>query len=208
MKRPVQVGLWTVSLEVTDDELAGLLAPLSDEERDRASRDDGSPASRRRAIRRAWLRRVLGEHLGADPASLRFLYGAFGKPRLADEPGVHVTMSATDCVGVVAVAPVLVGVDVEHVSSRPATGESLQVWTAREAYTKAVGCGLGTRLDLDLDLGPDGGPRLVGAGNDDAAIWTLAAVRPAPYLLGTVAVRAPAADVRLHTAPASPVGSR
>ena len=84
------IQLWAWSL---DDEPPGGETLLTDEERDRAQRFVGPLLQRRFVAARAQLRALLGHHLGRDPRSLVFLLNEFGKPRLADHPGVHFSLS-------------------------------------------------------------------------------------------------------------------
>ena len=147
-------------------------------ERDRASLDDGEKAraarfvfdrDRRRFIAaHVGLRRLLGEHLGVDPATLRFDAGEFGKPRLRDEPrcAFSLTHSGDEALVALSDGPDI-GVDLEAVREFrdvdelarqcltpaelvgfDATPEAervlafLRAWTRKEACLKALGTGL------------------------------------------------------------------
>jgi 4'-phosphopantetheinyl transferase len=133
------------------------------------------------------LRRLLGEQLQRDPASLHFDAGAHGKPRLggADQAsGLEFNLSHSGDLALLGCAwKRELGVDVEmrrglgdeaalvrryfspaeqhaYAALPPAarTTGFFQCWTRKEAYIKAVGRGLGLPLDsFDVSLG-DGVP--------------------------------------------------
>ena len=121
------IQLWAWSL---DDEPPGGETLLTDEERDRAQRFVGPLLQRRFVAARAQLRALLGHHLGRDPRSLVFLLNEFGKPRLADHPGVHFSLSHSQDRALLAV------------SDGPEIGADLE-----EAVVKAIGLGLSLPLD-------------------------------------------------------------
>lgn len=145
---------------------------LSDDELDRAARFRFERDRQRFAARRALLRVVLARACGEDPKALRFAYGPQGKPRLE---GTDLEFSASHSDGVAAFAiarAAEVGVDVERIREdvdvdglahrffAPAEAEALArlepperrsaffaVWTAKEAFVKAIGRGLSYPLD-------------------------------------------------------------
>ena len=155
---------------------------LSAEEQARAARFHFPEDARRWAVGRHLLRRTLGEVLSADPRALRFETGPLGKPRLAGSP-LRFSVSHSDRRLLLALAwEREVGIDIERLrtdfvpedlaagvcspderdalgrvspAARPAA--FLALWTAKEAYGKALGVGLGFPLAaLTLTLGADG----------------------------------------------------
>ena len=162
--------VWTTTCAGAPPE-EDLLADLDATETARAARFH-HPADRRRFVTgRAGLRRVLARSLCRDAASLRFSYGALGKPALVREPGspdvrFNVSHAGDLVVWALAVGDD-VGVDVEQVNPGPvdpdlvraalSMGERARLvtmdeadaadgfatcWTAKEAYAKALGLGL------------------------------------------------------------------
>jgi 4'-phosphopantetheinyl transferase len=119
---------------------------------------------------RGALRRILGTYLKAPPSGISIAYSSSGKPLLDDHRGrrqtLHFNVSHAADIALVAVSHGLrVGVDVERVREVQARDEILsdffspaeqslavspahsnaaffQVWTRREAASKAVGMGL------------------------------------------------------------------
>ncbi len=143
---------------------------LSDDERARVARfvrtEHGGYWSAARGI----LRALLGGYAGADPRSLRFELGPYGKPELA---GLHTHLRfnishARDTALYAVAAGLEVGVDVEHEDRRvdavrvarrifgedeaarlsalqPGTRrrEFLRAWVRHEAIVKCLGTGIG-----------------------------------------------------------------
>ena len=194
-----EVHCWSVSLDAPPNTLAGLLATLTRDERDRAARLRFERDRRRFVVARATLRELLGRYLGTPPDRLRFDYNAFGKPRVSPEfhgpSPVRFNLSHSADLALIAVAwGAEVGVDVEHI--RPsdygdlarscfapselaqlrAAPRQLQArafftsWTRQEAYVKARGEGL-----------PDGPVEPRGQ-------WAFVSLEPAPGYVGAVAI--------------------
>jgi 4'-phosphopantetheinyl transferase len=181
-----------------------------------AARDWLEPAQRIRAdrfvtatLRRRFLaaqtrlRQHLGERLGISPERLVVYRDAHGKPHLAEEHGLHFSLSHSGEWALVAAAQVPVGVDIEadiaghradlaeqfleaatfrawqalEVAQR---GEALTLaWCAREALLKLDGRGLALNLrSIDLPLAlPDWGSWEHGAQRG----WVQPLVAPAGF---------------------------
>ncbi|MBD0696089.1 4'-phosphopantetheinyl transferase family protein [Streptomyces sp. CBMA123] len=122
-------------------------------------------------IAHAATRILLGERLGRPPELLRFSRGRWGKPAVADAPGLHFSLSHSGELALLAVAPRPVGVDVETVRSGrdvdrlsrrffPAQERELvarggrpafaRLWTRKEACVKASGGRLTEGLALPV----------------------------------------------------------
>ncbi len=163
------------------------------------------------------VRTLLARRLGVGPEALRFVDGARGKPTLS-HPSVHpeprFNLSHSGDVAVVALADSEVGVDVEaqrevpnleplarrffsdaerefltSVSGTARETRFLGMWTAKEAYLKAVGSGVAMPLK-QLEIDPEGPAIMRIAGDPHAAAeWSLLSVTlPGPAVC-TAAVR-------------------
>ena len=151
---------------------------LSRDECDRAARLLNLQHQNNFIAARGMLRSRLAEYTNCSPRALRFEYGNYGKPRLADYPNLQFNLAHSNGRGLIAVSETaVVGVDLEKVRSVPkllalakrffksseyeaivAMPESLQpeqffaYWTCKEAYLKAVGIGLSQISNLELNI--------------------------------------------------------
>ena len=214
--RAPSVDVWWCDLRRTSAQRRSAWgAATSDEERDRADRFR-FPADRERFLaRRGFLRSVLAGYAGRRPEALQFARGPNGKPRLPDAD-IRFNLSRTEdgiLLGVTRGPEI--GVDVERV--RPGyTGEEIsgkffapaemasladlpegirseaffRVWTAKEAYLKARGEGLGYPLNAFAVPFAGEGPRRLAWHRDDAEIarWWLLPLTPGEGFVGAVAV--------------------
>jgi 4'-phosphopantetheinyl transferase len=159
------------------DVLAAAVDLLSADERGRCERFVRSADRRDFAFAHALLRRTLTDCGNRPPRDWRLIEGARGKPELAPDVGCDAPLSfnLTHTNGLVACAVTkgrAVGVDVEAIDRRlalrdlaarffspaeartvrssieSAVGERfIETWVLKEAFVKALGTGLGIRLD-------------------------------------------------------------
>jgi 4'-phosphopantetheinyl transferase len=150
------VDLWTIPLtresptHLSEDEVARAKHFRFEEDRVRWIRA------------RSWLRLILSRYAGDDPARLVFRYGKHGKPSLLPFTEIEFNLSHAGDWAMIAVAQsVPVGVDIERVRANvdmaallrrlgetdlpQGEPELYQVWTRREARTKAEGGPLFTK---------------------------------------------------------------
>jgi len=189
------VDVWVAPLQVPPATAATLLATLTPAESARASGYRLPTDARRFSLARAWLRHVLGGELGIPAAEVSFA-ASREKPRLAAAGGPCFNLSHAGDLAVIAISNGEVGIDVEHESSGPAALEAavvactpsqaaaldclpdaargqaaLQLWTAKEAYLKAIGVGLPGAPDHAEVVAP----------------WRVRHLRPAPGYVGAIA---------------------
>lgn len=199
--RTGDVHLWSYRLDQDADP-----AILSADERDRAARLILADARRRFIAGRAGLRRILGRYVGVPPGTLRFVYGAQGKPALADFPELHFNLAhSADC-ALLAAAAEPVGVDVERVravdvaqimplaftaaeraalDALPAAGQIdafFRAWVRKEALMKGLGAGFALAQGLTLPI--------TAAGPTHANGWTVYDLPVSVGYVAAVALRA------------------
>lgn len=184
------VAVWTVHLAQPPAVVARGGSLLSPDEQARAARFHFDRDREHFIVARAALRLILGECLGAEPATLRFSYSSAGKPSLAPGSGraLAFNLSHSHELALVAVTGGrTVGVDVEHARdlpeladiarrffspreaaallARPAAeqpADFLRCWTRKEAYLKARGEGIVAGLDrFDVSFLPGEAPALL-----------------------------------------------
>jgi 4'-phosphopantetheinyl transferase len=217
------VHVWRVALDQPDDKLDRFRRTLEPDELDRASRFHFEEHRRHFIVARGFLRSVVARYLKTQPESLRFSYGAYGKPGLASEHVLRFNLSHSHEVALLAVGlKAELGVDVEHIRADFASEEIarrffsraevdvfnalpkeeqvaafFRCWTRKEAYIKAIGKGLSQALDaFDVTLAPDVQPALLRVEGDDASRWLLRNVDVGEGYAGALAVERPVAEVR------------
>ncbi|MGH9277024.1 MAG: 4'-phosphopantetheinyl transferase family protein [Acidimicrobiales bacterium] len=200
------VDVWVAPLDISIPR-----AVLSPAEQRRADAFAFPDDARRYTAAHAWLRHVLAAELGTSPAAVEFDPEP-GKPRLAGGAGPSFNLSHAGEVALIAVAAVEVGVDIEPLGPAqpleamctPAEREALaaiamedrseaflRLWTAKEAYLKAIGAGLTVEPDT-IEVGLSGDDRPLPGG------WWVRTIRPAPGYIGAVAAPGADWDIRLQ----------
>jgi len=144
------VDLWTVSLTSPSPD------HLSEDEIARANRFKFEPDRVRWTRARSALRVILSRYVSEDPFRLAFIYGEHGKPTLLPFSDVQFNLSHAGDWAMIAVAhSIPVGVDIERLRANvdmapllhrlgeinlpDETQQLYQVWTQREAKSKAAG---------------------------------------------------------------------
>jgi 4'-phosphopantetheinyl transferase len=196
---------------------------LDGDERRRAASFRFPEDRRRWAAGRTLLRVLAARYLDADPRELRFEYGPSGKPRLPDAPlrfnlsrsgdAILLAFSSGPEIGA-DVERVVGGYDGEEIAGRffaPREAATLaalpegirseaffRCWTAKEAYLKGRGDGLGYPLEaFEVPLAAEG-PRRLLAHREAAEIgrWWLLPMTPAEGYVSTLAVEGDVPSVR------------
>jgi 4'-phosphopantetheinyl transferase len=179
-----EVHVWRASLNLSQSDIERFLRTLAQDERSRADRFYFQEDREHFIAARGVLRAVLGKYLQIDPGRLRFEYGSYGKPKLAEEfraGSFCFNVSHSHGLAVYALSSGReVGVDVERIRSgfaceriaerffSPQEVRALRslprsrqdeaffnCWTRKEAYIKAKGVGVSIPLQLfDVSLVP------------------------------------------------------
>ena len=132
---------------------------LSEAERATAARFVAVAHREAYAVQHAIVRLVLARYVDRAPEHLEFASGPRGKPMLVDAGGIELNLSHASDVGLLAVARVAVGVDIERLDANidprqlgrmvlardehaPDRAAFLRIWCRKEAALKATGLGL------------------------------------------------------------------
>ena len=141
------------------------LLPTLPEERQRRVLACRQESDRVRTAGAAWLLQFALREAGIPPAQQHFTENPWGKPLLADRGDLWFSLSHSGHWAVCAVSDTPVGVDVELPRCTPAVAgryfhpdeltawDSIfltRLWTAKEAFVKALGRGLTIHLDSFL----------------------------------------------------------
>ena len=208
------VRVWRFRLDLTRTRLHELVELLDPEELGRAARFRCARDRERYVAAHGQLRLLLGQQIGAEPGTLRFVRGRWGKPAL---PDARVTFSLAHS-GRHALCAVGdrgdVGIDLEEMrplrdvsrlASEIMSGLELgrfltlaparrrlafyTAWTVKEAYLKAVGVGLARPpCEVEVDLRSVHRPRLLAVAGDraEAARWSVTPFGPASGYVGAL----------------------
>jgi len=217
------VDVWRIALDQEDDRLERFRQTLEPHELERAGRFHFEKHRRHFIVARGFLRSIVACYLETQPQSLRFVYGAYGKPALASEHALRFNLSHSNEVALLAVTlDAELGVDVEHIRADFASEDIarrffsraevdvfnalppqervaafFRCWTRKEAYIKAIGKGLSQALDeFDVTLAPGIAPALLRAKDDDASRWWLTDIDVGEGYAAALAVERSVAKVR------------
>jgi 4'-phosphopantetheinyl transferase len=225
----LSIELFLAELDVESARNEYYRSLLSPDEQRRAERYHYAADRSRFITARGVLRTLLGSRLSRAPESLRFEYGANGKPALeGGDPELRFNLSHSAGFALYALSQRDdVGVDIEQIrdgfsetsiaeqffSERecttlrelPREAQSLaffQCWTRKEAFVKANGHGLPFGLgDFDVSLEPGQPAALLSVHNDSAvaAEWSLFSLTPAPGFVAAVAIRGRECEFNLQS---------
>ena len=219
-----EIHIWTVALTPPQSGLSALSSLLSPDETARAARFRFACDRERFIVHRAALRQILAAYTSADPRSLDFIPGPYGKPRLAASP---LCFSASHSGPLALIALALdceLGIDLEQhrdlndalaLAARffhpresqrlaaladPATRRRafFECWTRKEAFIKALGEGLSHPLDsFEVTLYPDQSP-ILRHSDGQPLPWQLQNLPPAPNYSAALVYPQPHHPRRIH----------
>lgn len=221
------VDVWSASLDPPPALMPHLSECLSPDERARAERFVSARDRDRFVAGRSFLRQLLARYEGTQPGAVRFRYTPHGKPALADSgAALRFNLAHADALAICAVVTgcEAIGVDLErvramadvegvartafsprelaHLTALPAPDRLrafYEAWTRKEAFLKALGCGLSRPLDsFGVAFGPGESARVLESLADpsEAERFTLHAFVPEAGYVGAVAVSGQPAQVR------------
>ncbi len=229
------VHVWRAGLDASPGDLDALRALLDEDERGRAAAFAFERDRRRYLASHAALREILAGCLGTEPAGLAFALGPHGKPRLADAQNagdLRFNMSHSGEVALYAVARGReVGIDVEVIrhdlefeqmanqffcpseaaAIRDASGEEkalafFECWVRKEAWVKAVGCGLSVPLDrFEVPMPAPESPRVLQPKHEPGA-WSVQLLDVGPGHAAALVVEGDGCTLALRDWPEDPLG--
>lgn len=182
--RNKEIHVWRAFLKGTPADLRRLRSLLSDPELRKTHRFYFQKDYERYILVHGILRQILGRYLDSAPDQIRFQYGSYGKPFVADQPDhhtLHFNVSYSEGIALFAfTVNRRIGIDIERIRSGiaqeqiaerffspgevaalrslPAShrpGAFFSCWTRKEAIVKARGVGLSAPLDqFEVTLTP------------------------------------------------------
>jgi 4'-phosphopantetheinyl transferase len=169
-----RIDIWQINLSLSPTEVLELEAILNPEERARADRFKFDIHKNRFIVARGRLRQILSVYLDIKPEKIEFQYGDRGKPHIADDRlNLQFNLSHSEDLAVCAVTKNnRIGIDIEYIKEKydcaniakrfftvreareiesidepDRSRYFLRLWTAKEAFLKAMGDGLAGSLD-------------------------------------------------------------
>ena len=190
------IHVWRADLDLPMASIQKLSHTLSIDEKARAERFRFEQDKNRFIVATGTLRTILGRYLNLEPSRVRFCYGKYGKPRLADTVGngtIHFNLSHSAGIALYGFTrDYTIGVDIERIHDIPEMDEIVDqffsmrekdvfrslaedmkkeaffnCWTRKEAFMKAIGDGLWRPLDkFDISFAPGKPARLLSVEGD------------------------------------------
>jgi 4'-phosphopantetheinyl transferase len=222
-----QVHLWRANLTLSNLKIEELMTYLSPDEVVRANKFRFAQHKSRFIAARGILRQLLGNYLEVSPCSLTFTYSDRGKPQLPQNSLLQFNLSHSEEYGLFGFTlNHLIGVDLEYQRAMPDALKIaqrffsdrefkmltevpqeqqprlfFQLWTAKEAYLKAIGTGLSGSLasiEISVDknhcfyLSPDQGDQL------ETKHWSLYSCTPEINYSGAIAINSGISEQQIY----------
>ena len=216
-----QVHVWRANLELPTAAIDQLTTYLSADEISRANKFRFPIHKRRFIVARGILRQLLGNYLQLSPDNIKFEYGDHGKPRIAASVAdtfLQFNVSHSEEYALYGFTHHhLIGVDLEYlremkdavklaerffsprefellagIASEQQREVFFKLWTAKEAYLKAIGTGLTNSLaSIDISFDQAGNPKLLAIEADLGATanWFMYPCVPETNYVATVAIK-------------------
>lgn len=217
------VQVWIIDLDAVGETLSAMSETLSPDENQRAARFKNDMDRIRYAASHWALRHILAGYFGTVPRDLQFYQEEFGKPQLHPSSNpleLSFNLAHSYSMAMVGVARGRrIGVDLEQrrntaiqpgVAERFCSARELDAlhaagaagrpevffncWTRKEAYLKAVGCGLVDEVSsIEIAIGPQDVPRLLrglGSPFEPEETWQMYSLQPRPGYTAAVVVEA------------------
>lgn len=224
------VHIWRANLDIPATEIEKYSNYLSEDEIARANKFRFPQHRQRFMVARSILRQLLGIYLDICPKTIVFEYSDRGKPQLAKfNNGRQLQFNLSHSQGYALYGFTqnnFIGVDLEYLREMPdavkiarrffsprefqfiasldrerQTKVFFQLWTAKEAYLKAIGTGLaGSLAAVDITLDSAENVSLLAIDGDESSIedWSLYSCVPASDCVATIAIKTQTGDRQLN----------
>ncbi|BAZ44768.1 phosphopantetheine-protein transferase [Chondrocystis sp. NIES-4102] len=221
-----QVHVWRANLDLPTNTIEQLTSYLSEDEIARAYKFRFQQHQRRFIAARGILRQILGNYLQISPPNLQFEYSDRGKPSISNNALQFNVSHSHEYALYGFTYQQAIGVDLEYTRSMPDTLKIAQrffsprefklisdvtseqqsttffkIWTAKEAYLKAVGTGLSgslsaVEISLDLDLHP----QLIAIDGSTTALsnWSIYPCIPTTDYQAAIAISTPVTPDKIY----------
>ncbi len=212
-----ETHVWRAKLDLSTDEISELTKILAEDERIKAFRFRFPQHQQRYIAARGILRKLLGSYLNISGDAIEFDYNSRGKPQISNLNAINLQFNVSHSQDLALYGITRdrrIGIDLEYLRNMDdaekiarrffapteselvasLTGDEqkqvfFQLWTAKEAYLKAIGSGLAGGLNtVEIDLKPQAIALLsVGETSENAANWSLNPFMPQLNYVATVA---------------------
>ncbi|WP_267382733.1 4'-phosphopantetheinyl transferase family protein [Cyanobacterium sp. uoEpiScrs1] len=209
------IHLWKQHLKVSDSEVNRYFEILDREEKIKAKKFCFEEHQRRFIVARGALKIILSRYLNIPASTVEFTYSLRGKPKLTNKLGgdkLQFNLSHSHELAIYGVTyNHVIGVDLEYIRSvseakklakrffcsreynhisllTPPTLEKtfFKLWTAKEAYLKAIGEGIGRGLD-QVEVSLDSFPKFLKLPNNQSLLnWNISFLIPHSNYQGAV----------------------
>ena len=209
-----QIHIWRAYLNLSTAEVTQLAAFLSDDEIARANKFYFLEHRRRFIVARGILRQLLGNYINISPKEIEFSYGDRGKPQLSKyNNSLQFNVSHSQEYALFGfTVDRLIGVDIEYLremsdavkiarrffspsefqliaslGDRQQQKVFFKLWTAKEAYLKALGTGLAGLLN-SVEISFEDDNLLIKEGKAILDNWFICSYIPAENYIAAVAI--------------------
>ena len=225
-----RVHIWRANLDISPDEVTHLSTLLSLDETARANKYRFPEHKRRFIVARGILRQLLGNYLDISPNDLKFEYGDRGKPHVLGSntcKALQFNISHSEEYALFGfTSDRLIGVDIEYLREMPDAVKIakrffspkeydlirnlnakqqcqafFKLWTAKEAYFKAIGTGLsGYLASIDINFDSSGDRIRLSSSDNSTSVdnWSIYPCVPASNYVGTIAIDTRVVKQQIH----------
>lgn len=211
-----EVHIWKINLEQSSINVQNSFDILNEAEKNKAQKFRFEKHQKRYTMARSSLKRILSRYLSMTPQNVEFQYNDYGKPQLLEKLNnidLQFNVSHSENVAIYGITcHYLIGVDIEYIRPMPEADnlakrffsrkefehisqlsstekyeEFFKLWTAKEAYLKAIGKGISGGLEK-VEISTDETVRFINLPKSDDINYNLFYLTPHHNYLGAIAV--------------------